>query len=115
VCLKVLYPWMETNGQGRLFALNHRTIQRGLASLCARLGIDGIRCSPHTARHSFSVAYLKAGGSIFDLSLLLGHSTVRHTERYLASITAEKLADVHERFSPLGSGRKGGTPKRGDS
>lgn len=43
----------------------------------------GIRLSAHTFRHTYAVNFLRAGGSIYDLSVLLGHSSVVVTQRYL--------------------------------
>ena len=37
---------------------------------------------PHTCRHTFASMFLAAGGSLFDLSAILGHSATRTTELY---------------------------------
>jgi len=37
----------------------------------------------HTFRHSFSVHYLKSGGNLRSLQLILGHSCLNVTEKYL--------------------------------
>lgn len=37
---------------------------------------------PHQLRHCFSVHYLEAGGDIYTLQRILGHSKVETTERY---------------------------------
>lgn len=37
----------------------------------------------HDLRHLFAVNYLRDGGSIYDLQLVLGHSSVKVTEMYL--------------------------------
>jgi len=59
----------------------------GLDQMLYRLrdwaGIVGIRCSAHTFRHTFAVSYLAAGGDIYKLSRLMGHSNVSTTEIYL--------------------------------
>jgi integrase/recombinase XerD len=43
------------------------------------------RCHPHQFRHTFSIELLRAGVSIEDVARLLGHSSVRTTEKYYAA------------------------------
>lgn len=43
----------------------------------------GVRVSAHTFRHTYAVNFLRTGGSIFDLKLLLGHTDIATTQRYL--------------------------------
>jgi integrase/recombinase XerD len=50
--------------------------------------IKGVRCSAHTARHTYSVSFLTAGGDIYTLSRLLGHTSVQVTENYLRAFKA---------------------------
>lgn len=57
-----------------------------LERLEVRAGVSwfaGVRVSPHTFRHTFAVSYLQAGGDVYKLSKVLGHTTVTTTERYL--------------------------------
>jgi integrase/recombinase XerD len=65
----------------------------GVVQLLPRLGrwghVKGVRCSCHTARHTYSVNYLKNGGDIFKLSRLLGHTSVNVTENYLRAFQAK--------------------------
>jgi len=43
----------------------------------------------HIARHSFSDIARKRGASIYDISKMLGHSSIKITEAYLASLDIE--------------------------
>lgn len=43
---------------------------------------SGVDWSPHQLRHTFAVRYLRAGGSLAVLQIILGHATVRMTQRY---------------------------------
>jgi len=54
-----------------------------IGKLAEIAGVTGVRCSCHTFRHTYAVNFLKAGGDLFKLSRLLGHSSVSMTERYL--------------------------------
>ena len=56
-----------------------------------RARIQGVRCSPHTARHTFACQYLLAGGDIYKLSRIMGHASVKVTERYLSAIKSKQV------------------------
>jgi site-specific recombinase XerD len=75
----------------------------GLFQLLERLGtaagIEVTRCSPHTMRHTFAVEFLRAGGNVFTLQQLLGHTTLTMTNRYVALAQADIEAQ-HRQFSP---------------
>jgi integrase len=42
----------------------------------------GLKGGPHTCRHTFASMFLAAGGTLYDLSAILGHSATRTTELY---------------------------------
>src|SRR5262249_39824204 len=84
---KVLYRYAAKNcGPGRLLfgtrnntQVTVRNFERDLKVMGTKLGITGVRFSPHTLRHTFAVSYLRAGGNLFYLSKILGHSSVTTT------------------------------------
>ena len=92
---------------GFVFATNQKTpvslrnIERDMKAVGKRVGITGVRFSPHTLRHSFAVNYLRRGGNLAYLQRILGHSSISVTERYLRSIGIEDLKDVHSGLSLL--------------
>lgn len=74
----------------------------GVKALINRLGRKvGVKAYPHKLRHTFAISFLRAGGDVFSLQYLLGHSTLQMTQRYLQSLNANDAANAHKKFSPL--------------
>lgn len=97
---------LQING-GNLFPtmsghpVSVRNFQRDMKIFCRKLGITGVRVSPHTLRHSYAIWYLVNGGDLYTLSRTLGHSSIAVTEIYLRSMGIEQVAMAHQQFSPL--------------
>jgi integrase/recombinase XerD len=92
----------------------HRTSRWAVHTMMANsgraAGIDGVRCSP--LRHTGTKRFILAGGDVFTLQKLLGHTTLAMVRRYV------ELADVdiraqHRRFSPADSLLRKPSPRRG--
>lgn len=67
-----------------------------IQQLGERTRIRDVRVSPHTFRHTFAVQYLLSGGDIYKLSRLMGHTSVKITERYLSSVSSKQArSDNH--------------------
>jgi integrase len=47
--------------------------------------------TPHALRHTFGTRWLQAGGDIYKLSKILGHSSVAVTEAHYAHLLKEHL------------------------
>ncbi len=74
----------------------------GVKILIKRLGERAkVSVSPHKLRHTFAISFLRAGGDVFSLQYLLGHSTLQMTQRYLQSLNADDAINAHRKFSPL--------------
>jgi len=58
-------------------------LDRILYRLRDKAGITDMGCAAHTYRHTFAVNYLRAGGDVYKLSRLLGHTSIVITENYL--------------------------------
>jgi integrase/recombinase XerC/integrase/recombinase XerD len=70
-----------------------------VADRCKAAGITGVRCSPHTLRHTFAVTYLRAGGDVFSLQKMLGHSDLTMTRRY-CELSQTDVVEKHRLYSP---------------
>ena len=92
-------------GEPSLFVTQEgsRLKPRGIQMIFKRLGkklkLKGVRFSPHTFRHSFSLAYIEAGGDPFSLQRILGHSTQAMTSKYV-NMAKSNVKAQHNKFSP---------------
>lgn len=74
----------------------------GVSIFLKRLGDKAkVKVHAHQLRHTFAISFLRAGGDVFSLQYLLGHSTLSMTQRYLQSLNANDAANAHKKFSPL--------------
>jgi site-specific recombinase XerD len=80
--------------------LTRNGVQQMLRRCGRRAGITGVRCSPHTLRHTFAKNYLLNGGDIFSLQKILGHSSLSSVRLYL-NLFAADIKKQHQRFSPV--------------
>jgi site-specific recombinase XerD len=79
--------------------LTPRGVRQILAAAGRAAGIEGVRCSPHTLRHTFAVNYLRGGGNVFELQQLMGHSDLETLSRYV-KLAQVDLAQGHRKASP---------------
>jgi integrase/recombinase XerD len=95
-------PYVFVNQYGEQLTVNamsHRIAQYG-----RRAGLRGVRVSPHTFRHTFSVNWLLGNGEYkgdtLSLQTILGHSTPAMTQRYV-HFAGQDLRKLHDRLSPV--------------
>jgi site-specific recombinase XerD len=104
---RVLYRWILRHQFVMVFPTHHgtrlsqRNCLRDFKHLAQKVGIVGTRTSFHVLRHTFAVNYLRAGGNVFYLQRILGHSTLEMTNRYVRSLGIEDLQAAHNRLSLL--------------
>ena len=63
-------------------------------------GLEGVRCSPHTFRHTFAKSFLLNGGDVFTLQKILGHSSLAVVRMYVDLASAD-VQIQHRRYSPV--------------
>lgn len=60
----------------------------------------GYKIRPYDLRHVFALYYLRAGGDVFSLQKMMGHTNLNMTQKYLA-LTGEDIKEQHAKNSPL--------------
>ncbi len=65
-----------------------------------KAGISGVRCSPHTIRHTSCVMWVKNGGDLFSLQRITGHSSLEVLRGYVNLAQGDILA-AHQRYSAV--------------
>jgi len=70
-----------------------------LHRLSKRAGLTR-RISPHLLRHTLATAYLRNGGDVASLRMILGHTTISTTALYLHLVPQDLRREL-ERFTPI--------------
>lgn len=94
------------NGNGHLWIseTGSALTKSGVNSLFRRIKAKhpGIgKLSAHVFRHTFSVDYLRAGGSTFTLQMLGGWTDLDMPRRYAAALTSDDALKAHIKASPV--------------
>lgn len=80
--------------------LRPRTIQERISDYAKTANITGVRCSPHTFRHTFAKMFLMSDGDPYVLRDLLGHSCMSTVIIYL-KLFREDLQKKYRGKSPV--------------
>lgn len=67
--------------EGNVFFITHSQLRSQFDITCKKLGLRHTR--PHDMRHTFAVTFLNKGGRIEILQRLLGHRSLKTTQKYL--------------------------------
>ncbi|MNC28996.1 Tyrosine recombinase XerD [compost metagenome] len=80
--------------------LTIRQVQEQLTNYGRRAGLKGVRCSPHTFRHTFAKLSVQNGADVFALQAVLGHATLDQVRTYV-NLFSKEVRDEHRKFSPI--------------
>ncbi len=78
--------------------MNNTSLRLLLTRLGDKVGVA--HCHPHRFRHTFAIEFLRAGGDVFSLQRLLGHSTLDMVKNYVA-IAQVDVRNAHRKASPV--------------
>lgn len=88
-------PSADGNREEVIFPLpSHNMCLKALRHWTARAGIEK-HITWHCARHSFAVNILNNGANIKTVASLLGHSGLKHTEKYTRAVDSLKEAAIN--------------------
>ena len=100
----------QLDADGKLWTQNPQRLREVLAEGAARVKIPAI--TPHALRHTFGTRWLQAGGDIYKLSKILGHSSVAVTEAHYAHLLKEDLVAASQQVKIPVAPRHSGTVVR---
>lgn len=91
-------PYLFPDSNGKPLSVN--SVEQFITRLKIKAGFENVRIYPHLFRHSFGTEFINAGGSVFALKEILGHSSLTTTLRYTHLQPAD-LRREHSKFSPI--------------
>lgn len=80
-----------------MFGYSKKAYTRLWERMKVDIGVTG-RLTPHSMRHAFATRKISKGMSIYHVSKLLGHTTVKTTEMY-AKVDQSELLNVMEKYA----------------
>ena len=81
--------------------LKLRGIQEAIKRLCHLAEINDATPGPHTFRHTAAITCLRNGMGEFTLQMMLGHSTLQMTRRYVSALNSDDVIEAHKKASPV--------------
>jgi len=93
------HPCLWVTEEGR--PLSKTGVQTTIKRLCYRAEIKDAKWGPHSFRHTFGTQALLNGADIREVQSLLGHSTLKTTLTYVATVNSEQAIKTHRQWSPV--------------
>ena len=79
--------------------LSRRQAAKTIERIGMKAGVQGVRVSPHTFRHTFAKNYLLNGGDVFSLKEILGHSDLETVQIYV-NMDKKDIIDQYNKYNP---------------
>ena len=89
------HVWMGSQGP-----LSRAGIRHVFRRLFHRAGIGSRKAGPHCLRHTFATSYISAGGNLWALKDIMGHTRLATTQIYVTLAQTQVHAD-HALYSPV--------------
>ena len=80
--------------------LTKNRVETIIKDLGKKAGVQGVRCSPHTFRHTFCIEFLRNGANLFSLQQMTGHTSLEVLRGYVA-LAESDIKIAHQKFSPV--------------
>jgi len=80
--------------------LTRRAVQQRIRIYGEKAKLKDVRCSCHTFRHTFAKLSVQQGANIFELQVILGHSSMEIVKTYV-NLFGSDVRERHRDFSPL--------------
>ena len=95
------YPSIDSLFLNRMsMPMSPDSIYRMIKRRGEEAGIQGVRCSPHTLRHTFAKNFLLNGGDVFTLQKILGHTSLEVVRMYV-NLVSDDILRQHRKYSPV--------------
>ena len=96
--ISVIADYLFLTREGNPITVNR--IEAIISYYAQKANIEGVRCSPHTFRHTFAISYIRNGGDVFTLQRVLGHETLDMVRNYV-NIATHDVQAAHQKYSPV--------------
>lgn len=92
-------PWLWLGEEGQ--RLTARAIQSMFKRIKDRAGLGNTGGLVHKMRHTMAMSFLEGDGDVRSLQVLLGHSDIEMTMRYLQAVGTKQALAKHAKASPV--------------